>query len=134
MQTNLQFFGGRGASAGIAKATTLDDFLGKRGLSFATSGYVLDKIKIKGNQNTVRQRKKADKDFLKAEAEYQKKRESAIREYNNLKQAGKIREKTSIERYLDTAKGNPDNQSTQAARRLLEKKGIDWRTGKKIKR
>lgn len=31
------------------------------------------------------------------------------------------------------AKGNPDLASTQSARRMAEKRGYDWRTGKKIK-
>jgi hypothetical protein len=31
-------------------------------------------------------------------------------------------------------KGHPDNTATQAARRLLAKRGIDWETGKKIKK
>lgn len=32
------------------------------------------------------------------------------------------------------AKGHSDNESVQAARRTLAKRGIDWKTGKKLKR
>ena len=33
-----------------------------------------------------------------------------------------------MERSLDTAAGHPDNASVQSARRMLEKRGIDWET------
>lgn len=46
--------------------------------------------------------------------------------------SGKIRNKTAIEQSLTTAHGHPDLESTQAARRILAKKGIDWKTGEKI--
>ena len=44
---------------------------------------------------------------------------------------GEIREKTALERRVETANGHPDNDATHAARRLLEKHGYDWKTGKK---
>ena len=40
---------------------------------------------------------------------------------------GEIREPTRNEKLIATANGNPDNECTIAARRLLNKKGIDWR-------
>ena len=46
---------------------------------------------------------------------------------------GEIVPKTIIERELDRAKGHPDNPSTQAARRILAKRGIDWETGGPLK-
>ena len=48
--------------------------------------------------------------------------------YNELKEAGKLQDKTPVERSLDTAAGHPENASVQAARRMLEKRGIDWET------
>lgn len=38
------------------------------------------------------------------------------------------------DKLLKTAKGHSDNESVQAARRTLAKRGIDWKTGKKLKR
>jgi hypothetical protein len=35
---------------------------------------------------------------------------------------------------MGKAKGHPDNPSTQAARRALEKRGYNWKTGKKLKK
>ena len=72
------------------------------------------------------------KEYQKAENEYQAKRESAKAEYSKLVAQGKVRPKTSLERAFDKAHGHPDNASTQAARRMLAKRGYDWKTGKKI--
>lgn len=63
---------------------------------------------------------------------YYEKRAAARLEYQKLIRSGKIRDKTSIERTLTAAHGNPDNASTQAARRMAEKRGYDWKTGKKL--
>lgn len=130
---NLQFFGGRGAGANIAKAITLDEFLARKGVSDSSSGWVIDKLR--GNRQIVTRsgRERFEKERSKAEAEYQEKRNSAISEYNLLVKQGKIRDKTPIEKKIDIANGNPDLQSTQAARRLLEKRGIDWRKKKRRK-
>ena len=43
------------------------------------------------------------------------------------KRAELIRELTRNEKLIATANGNIDNECTIAARRLLDKKGIDWR-------
>ena len=47
---------------------------------------------------------------------------------------GKIVPKTPIEKTITAAHGHPDSTVTQAARRMAEKRGIDWRTGKKLKK
>ena len=54
------------------------------------------------------------------------KREELRKEYWQKVENGELREPTRNERLIATAKGNPDNECTIAARRLLEKKGIDW--------
>lgn len=46
--------------------------------------------------------------------------------------SGELRDKTIIEKTLTRAQGHPDNESVQAARRICEKRGYDWRTGEKI--
>lgn len=48
------------------------------------------------------------------------------KEYQEKVQSGEIRPPTRIERLIEYANGHPDNMQTQAARRLLEKKGINW--------
>lgn len=35
---------------------------------------------------------------------------------------------------IDSIEPYPDNASVQAARRMAEKKGYDWKTGKKLKK
>ena len=55
------------------------------------------------------------------------KREELRKEYQQKIASGEIREMSKIEKLIATANGNPDNESTQAARRLLEKKGIEWK-------
>jgi hypothetical protein len=48
-------------------------------------------------------------------------------EYKRELEAGRIREPTATEQRIRVARGHPDNAATMAARRLLEKRGIDWR-------
>ena len=55
------------------------------------------------------------------------KREELRKEYWQKVENGELREPTRNEKLIATAKGNPDNECTIAARRLLDKKGIDWR-------
>ena len=69
--------------------------------------------------------------MLNAQAEKDRsliaKRSELREEYWQKVKKGEIRELTRNERLIATAKGNPDNECTIAARRLLDKKGIDWR-------
>jgi hypothetical protein len=137
--------GGRGGSSSIgvprmknpagipSNAITEDEFLGLRGVSDSSSGYVLDKLRGNRQLKTQRGQDRFHKEVQKAEEAYQQKRANAKAEYKRLIDSGKIRDKTPIEKRLMTAHGHPDLQSTQAARRVLEKRGIDWRTGKKKK-
>ena len=76
--------------------------------------------------------KRYQKESDAAEAEYQEKRTAAKEEYRRLVEAGELRDKTIIEKTLTRAQGHPDNESVQAARRICEKRGYDWRTGEKI--
>lgn len=109
-------------------AMTLDEFLGMRGLSAPISDYSLDKVRLPHGE-TQRQQTKRINDGLQVAQEYSEKRQTAINEYQELVRKGEVRDKTSIEKAIDRANGHEDNESTQAARRMLEKRGIDWRTG-----
>lgn len=134
--------GGRGASSSTAKgsggwklpknAMDEDDYLASKGVGFASSGWVLDKLRSNRQIKTSRGKERFDKEFKKAEKEYQDKRNKAREEYKKLVSEGKLRPKTNIERILVTAHGNSDNKAVQAARRMAAKRGYDWKTGKKL--
>lgn len=47
-------------------------------------------------------------------------------EYQQLLAAGKVRQPTRAEKLIQTARGHPDRQDVQAARRLLQRQGIAW--------
>lgn len=126
--------GGRGKSsmsASQSRVMSLDEFMGAKGVSSPLSGYMDDKIRLPHGE-TQRQSERRQKEAAKARVEYEKKREAARVEYKALVDSGKVRPPTEIERRLKVAQGRSENASVQAARRVLEKRGIDWRTGKKI--
>lgn len=113
------------------KALSLEQYLGERGLSAPMSDYMFDKLKIPHGE-TQRQKNKREKEAINQLQSYHAKREAAVNEYNQAVQRGEIREPSTIERALIVAKGHEDNEAVRAARRILEKRGIDWRTGKKL--
>lgn len=53
-------------------------------------------------------------------------REELRIEYKSKVESGELRPPTRIETLIQTARGNEDNASVQAARRILIKKEIDW--------
>lgn len=113
------------------KKQTLDEYLGERGLSSPISDFMLDKLKNPHGM-TQRQLNKLQADAEKAATEYAAARSQAVNEYNQQVKDGKIIDKTNVERMIETAHGFEENQSTQAARRALNKRGIDWETGERI--
>ena len=65
--------------------------------------------------------------------EYHAERQRRLALYNADLAAGKIRKPTMLEHAMRTAQSTLDElDSVQAARRIVTKKGYDWRTGKKI--
>jgi len=54
------------------------------------------------------------------------KRNNLRREYDAAVQRGEVRATTHDERLIRTARGHSDNESVQAARRALAKRGIQW--------
>lgn len=123
--------GGRGGSSGIIKTKSLDEYLGERGLRSPISDYMVDKMRIPHGM-TARQNKQFLKDAERARTEYSNKRNAAIAEYNAKVDSGKIKQPGKYDKLLKTARGHEDNPSVQAARRTLKKRGIDWKTGKKL--
>lgn len=120
------------AGGGAPKPMTEDEYLSSKGVGDASSGWSLDKLRGNRQVGTQRGKERFRNEAEKAEAEYQKRREQAKQEYKEKVRNGELRDKTTIERMIDRANGHPDNPSTQAARRMAEKRGIDWRTGKPI--
>lgn len=109
---------------------TEEEYLASKG--YGSMGYSepgLHKTSARVSQNT--RDKQAIQVMEKAE-EYDAKREELRQEYQEKVKSGEIRKPTNVEKLLRTAQGHEDNQSVQSARKLLEKRGIDWKTGEKI--
>ena len=120
--------------AGIpSNAITEEEFLTLRGVGDSVSGAGIDMI---GGANMTRmsekQRNKVRSEIAAQADVYYDKRRQARNEYKQLVESGKIRDKTSIEKMITRAHGNPELSATQAARRMAEKHGYDWKTGKKL--
>lgn len=117
-----------------AKAMTEQEFLNLKGVGDISSGYTVDKLRGNRQLKTERGKKRFEKELQEAEDAFYEKKQKARDEYKKLVKEGKIRDKSPLEKRLDTAHGHPDLASTQAARRLLNKMGYDWQTGKKLNR
>lgn len=115
-------------------AITEDEFLGLHGVSSPISTYMLDKMRSNRMLRTQRGKERFEREAAAAEAAYREKREKVKTEYRKLLDSGVVRDKTRIEKLLTTAQGHSDNDAVQAARRALDKRGIDWKTGKKRKK
>lgn len=126
--------GGRGSSspsASRASVMSLDEYMGREGVSSPVSGYMDDKMRIPHGE-TSRQTERREKEAAHARAEYEKRREAARAEYKALVDSGKVRPPTEMEKRLKVAQGRSENAAVQAARRVLARRGIDWRTGKAL--
>ena len=84
----------------------------------------------KGVQKTARQQTKMVELQAEKDRNYAEVRESFRKEYKEKLDKGEIREPTPIEIMISAAKGMPELESTQAARRALMKRGIEWEEGK----
>ena len=126
--------GGRGSSSASSSRVTvmsLDEYLGRKGVSSPLSGYMDDKMRIPHGE-TQRQTERRQKEAAHVRAEYEKKRETARAEYKALVDSGKVRPPTEMEKRLKVAQGRSENAAVKAARRVLTRRGIDWRTGKAL--
>jgi hypothetical protein len=61
-------------------------------------------------------------------AELAQRRDELLEEYQRLVAEGKVRPPSRIEELLVIANGHEDKAQTHAARRVLAKRGVDWRT------
>lgn len=110
---------------------SLNDYLAQKGALSPFSDFMLDKLRIPHGL-TARGWERLQKEVEKVRITYAEKRQQAIMEYNALLASGEIQAPSKLQRLLATANGHPDNTSTQAARRLLRKRGIDWKTGENL--
>lgn len=123
--------GSRSSSSSRAAVMSLDEYMGRNGVSSPLSGYMDDKMRIPHGE-TQRQTERREKEAAHARAEYEKKREAFRAEYKALVDSGKVRPPTETEKRLKMAQGRSDNAAVQGARRVLTRRGIDWRTGKAL--
>lgn len=107
----------------------LGEYLSLQGLSSPMSDYLIDKGRSNPLLRTARGERTFQMEAKRVADEYQKRRATAIKKYNRLVGEGKILRPTALEQRIKTAQGHDDNLSVQAARRRLEKQGIDWRRG-----
>ena len=109
-----------------------DEYLGTLGLSSPVSDYTLDTSRLPHGE-TVRQRERRLRESERAMNEYAERRSAAKADYARLVERGSVRPPTIIESMMRVAKGSEDNDSVRAARRALEKRGYDWRTGMRVR-
>lgn len=108
---------------------SLDQFYAINDCLFAMSGDSLDKCRFPHGR-TQRQQKRDEKRALEVGRAYSEKRETVRKQYEKYVKEGKIFPLTKEEKLLQRANGHPDNSSVQAARRMCEKRGINWRKEK----
>jgi hypothetical protein len=92
---------------------------GRQGIGDAATHRSSNKISPKTWSKTVEIQAKKDAKLVTMRDELRK-------EYQSKVASGEIREPSLTEQRIRIANGHPDNESTQAARRLLNKKGINW--------
>lgn len=112
-----------GIRSGSAQVLSLDEYLGRRGLASPISDFMDDKLR--GMQRvigTAKGQARFRREANAARTTYSDRRDAAIAEYKSLVSQGKIVAPTKVQRLLKTARGNSDNPSVQAARKLLKKK------------
>ena len=115
-------------------AMSEDEYLASKGLNGNMTDYMLDKLRIPHSE-TARQQKQREKEAARVRADFDNQKEEARKEYRQKIAKGELREPTKqeakereIAKLIKTANGHEDNPSVQAARRLLAKRGVDWRT------
>jgi HD superfamily phosphodiesterase len=98
---------------------SLNQFLGRCGLSRPPAEHGFLRATSSMSAAAL---KRAQKWHRQALVEYGIQREAAIAAYNALVEAGEIVDPDQTERLERKAQGHPDNDSVQAARRVLEKR------------
>lgn len=103
---------------------TEEEYLSSKGYPFSGFG---ESALYKGIQKTARQQDKMVEHQVEKDLHYEASRESLRKEYHEKLERGEIRKPTTVEKLIAAAKGMPELESMQAARRALEKRGISLR-------
>ena len=112
-----------GAKSSGVQTMTFEQFASSRGASLFEGAR---KDRDRQPRATDKEIKKNAEKTLADMRANAKRRESLRVEYNTLVQQGKVRTPSRFEELINKARGHADNPSTQAARRVLEKRGIKW--------
>ena len=102
-----------------------DDYLNAKGAQFEANAAF--HRNPRGVTKTLQKAKDAQ---AKKNEEISKVRNELRSEYSQKVSNGEVRPPSRLETLVARANGNADNESVQAARRLLEKRGIDYKTAK----
>lgn len=116
----------------MVKVLSEQQYLDQKGVGDVLSGTMDDRMRSVRQLRSTQGREKFQRENAKSINSYHEKRQQAKREYQRLVSSGKVRTPTQAEHAWNTAHGLSENRSVQAARRLLAKHGVDWRTGKRL--
>lgn len=105
-------------------AKTFEQFAAENGVSALNRGDSALVRQPGASEKVIRQNAKAQ---LSKDQELATQRAELRKQYDQKVASGELRQPSRVEQLVATANGHPDNASTQAARRLLKKQGIDWR-------
>ena len=108
------------------------EYLNHKGVGSSLSGVMDDRLRSVRQLRSTRGEEKLNRDNKSAIDSYNAQRNPARREYKRLVSSGKVRPPSNAEKAWKTAHGLSENRAVQAARRVLAKHGVDWKTGKRI--
>jgi hypothetical protein len=110
------------AAKGVPEVITEEEYLSKNGAPFMGGAEPALHKNIQEGRAKQQAIAKVSKD-MQANID---RRVQLREEYQAKVASGEIRPPTRNEKLIRTAQGNPDNESVQAARRILDKNGIKW--------
>jgi len=112
-----------GGGGGGAKVMSFEDFAAQRGAQLWSVDPGMTRYpRGRSNAQERQNRKKIQRETVQNIID----REAARAEYDGLVRSGQVRPPNYTETLIRSARGHPDNESTQAARRLLTRRGIRW--------
>lgn len=114
------------------KVMSEQQYLDRKGVGSSLSGTMDDRMRSVRQLRSTQGREKFQRENTKSINSYHEKRQKAKHEYQRLVSSGKVRAPSEAEKAWNTAHGLSENRSVQAARRLLTKHGVDWKTGKRL--
>lgn len=105
----------------MAKVMSEQEYLYSKGVGDRLSGFMDDKMRSNRTIRTQRGQDRFQRQASKSINSYYSRRAQARGEYRRLVSTGKLRAPTEMEKMKRIAKGNSENRSVQAAKRVLAK-------------